>query len=146
MNRIFYLLTFLIVSSCSEKNEQNSNMHSSGTDSNVYNNSISDESDDRQYDHGYMNSSDENYHTDPDYKYEYRTGSSGNYEYNYDVSGTDYDGNGVYGNIDMQGKYGSGYVENDNGEEIYLDVEWVDYGVLEGIDEDGNSYELGVDE
>lgn len=86
------------------------------------------------------------YHTDTRYKYEYRTGNSGNYEYNYDISGSDENGNGVYGNINIQGKYGSGYIEDENGNEKYVDVEWIDYGVLEGTDEDGNSYEFDVDE
>ena len=59
-------------------------------------------------------------------------GSSGNYEYNYDISGSDEDGNSVNGNIDISGKYGSGYIEDEDGNEKYIDVEWIDYGVLEG--------------
>jgi hypothetical protein len=86
------------------------------------------------------------YHTNPNYKYEYRMGGSGNYEYNYDISGSDEDGNSVSGNIDIGGKYGSGYIEDEDGNEKYIDVEWVDYGVLEGTDEDGNPYEFQVDE
>ncbi len=85
------------------------------------------------------------YHADPDYKYEYRTGTSGNYRYNYDVNGSDPDGNDVSGNISVSGKYGEGIIEDANGDERDVDVEWVRYGVLEAIDEDGNTYELEVD-
>lgn len=73
-------------------------------------------------------------------------GNSGNYEYNYDISGSDEDGNSFNGNIDIRGKYGSGYIEDEDGNEKYIDVEWVDHGVLDGTDEDGNSYEFEVDE
>lgn len=86
-----------------------------------------------------------NYHKNPEYKYEYRTGSSGNYEYNYDVSGSDENGGSVNGNIDIRGKYGSGTIQNEDGDDIDIDVEWTDYGVLEGSDDDGNTYDLEVD-
>lgn len=86
------------------------------------------------------------YHTDSDYKYEYRTGNSGSYEYNYDVNGTDYDGNDISGNISVSGKYGEGTIEDANGDERDVEVEWVRYGVLEATDEDGNTYELEVDD
>lgn len=82
------------------------------------------------------------YHTDSDYKYEYRTGTTGNYEYNYDVTGEDADGNEISGNVDMNGKYGSGYITDDNGNEKEVEVEWVDYGRMEATDEDGNTYEM----
>lgn len=85
---------------------------------------------------------DETYHEDSNYKYEYRTGTSGNYNYNYDIEGYDNDGNSVNGNIDISGKYGNGYINDDNGNEKSIEVEWVDYGKLEGYDEDGNYYEL----
>lgn len=79
------------------------------------------------------------------YKYNNRTrGVSGNYDYNYDVSGDGENGY-VSGNIDIEGKYGSGYLEDEEGNEISVDVEWVDYGVLEATDEDGNTYDLEVD-
>ncbi len=91
------------------------------------------------------NSGGSNYHSNPNYKYEYRKGYKNNYEYNYDVNGSDQDGNGVSGNIDVSGKYGTGTIEDENGNEKSIDVEWVDYGVMEGTDEDGNSYELEVD-
>ena len=79
------------------------------------------------------------------YKYEYRTGSSGNYEYNYDVNGSDEDGNGVNGNIDMQGKYGSGTIQDEDGNEKTIAAEWTGKGQIEATDEDGNTYQLEVD-
>lgn len=83
-------------------------------------------------------------HYDDSYKYNYRTGYSGNYDYNYDVSG--YGDNGyIYGNIDTSGKYGEGYVYDEDGNEVYVETEWIDYGVLEATDEYGNTYELEVD-
>lgn len=82
-------------------------------------------------------------HYDDDYQYEYRTGYSGSYEYNYDVTGYDtYSYDDVEGNLDMQGKYGSGYIEDEYGNEIYVDAEWTDYGVIEATDYEGNVYEL----
>lgn len=78
-----------------------------------------------------------NVHVDDQYKYEHRTGTSGNYEYNYDVSG-----DGVEGNVDVQGKYGSGTITDEDGNEKEVEVEWVDYGVMEATDEDGNTYTL----
>lgn len=77
-------------------------------------------------------------------KYESRSGTSGSYSYTYDVSGYGDDGY-VYGTVDVSGKYGDGYIYNENGDELYVDVEWVDNGVLEAYDEDGNWYELEVD-
>ena len=85
-------------------------------------------------------SNDNSYHVDDDYKYEHRTGSTGNYEYNYDVSG-----DGAEGNVDMQGKYGSGTITDENGDEKDVEVEWVDYGVMEATDEDGNTYTMEAD-
>ncbi|WP_439582431.1 hypothetical protein [Dyadobacter bucti] len=80
------------------------------------------------------------------HKYNSRRGSSGSYEYNYDIFGEDEDGNSISGNIDIEGKYGTGYVTDENGNEKSIEVEWIDYGVLEGTDEDGVSYKLRVDE
>jgi hypothetical protein len=85
-----------------------------------------------------------NYHTDSDYKYNYRTGYSGNYDYNYDVSGSG-DNGYTYGNIDTSGQYGEGYIYDEDGNEIYVETEWVDNGVMEATDEDGNTYELEVE-
>ena len=86
-----------------------------------------------------------NYHTNPDYKYESRTGNSGDYNYNYDINGSDQDGNNVTGNIDINGKYGTGTITDEDGNEKAVDVEWVNRGALEGTDEDGNSYNLEVE-
>lgn len=80
-------------------------------------------------------------HYDDSYKYNYRTGNSGSYNYNYDVEG--YGDTGyAYGNVDMSGKYGEGYIYNEDGDEVWVEAEWTDYGVLEAYDEDGNWYEL----
>ncbi|WP_205959340.1 hypothetical protein [Flavobacterium rivulicola] len=84
-------------------------------------------------------------HVDSSYKYEYRTGTSGDYGYNYDVSGYDANGDEVTGNVSMEDKYGTGTITNTDGEEIDVDVEWVDYGELKATDPDGNEYELTVD-
>lgn len=79
-----------------------------------------------------------------EYLYNYRYDGDP-YGYNYDVSGTDDNGNSVEGNIDIQGKYGSGVITNTEGEEVDVDVEWDDYGVLVAEDETGNSYDLEVE-
>ncbi|AFH95989.1 TPA: hypothetical protein ACHWKL_005001 [Providencia stuartii] len=80
-----------------------------------------------------------------DYLYNYRYGTGSPYGYNYDVSGTDDYGESVSGNIDIQGKYGTGIITNSDGEEVDVDVEWDGYGELIAEDADGNSYELSVD-
>ena len=87
----------------------------------------------------------ETIHTNTTYEYEYRKGESGNYEYNYDVSGTDDNGDEVSGNVSMNGKYGSGTITNSNGEEIEVETEWIDKGVLNATDNNGKEYELNVD-
>lgn len=92
-----------------------------------------------------LNYNTSNYHTDTNYKYEYRTGDSGSYEYNYDVSGTDEYGNDVSGNVNMEGKNGTGVIQDSEGNEIEVDLEWVDYGIINATDYQGNSYELGAD-
>lgn len=84
-------------------------------------------------------------HYDSDYEYNYRTGSSGSYDYNYDVEGYSDSGDYFYGNVDTSGKYGDGYIYDEDGNEMYVETEWVDYGVMEATDEDGNSYEFEVD-
>ncbi|WP_291151752.1 hypothetical protein [Flavobacterium sp. UBA7680] len=84
-------------------------------------------------------------HTDSNYKYEYRTGTSGDYGYNYDVSGYDENGNEVTGNVSMEDKYGTGTITNAEGDKVDVEVEWVDYGELKATDQDGNEYELTVD-
>lgn len=87
----------------------------------------------------------ETIHTDATYEYKYRKGESGNYEYNYDVSGTDDNGGEVSGNVSMNGKFGTGTITNSNGEELELETEWIGKGVLNATDDDGNEYELDVD-
>lgn len=84
------------------------------------------------------------YHKDTIYQYEYRTGTSGIYEYNYDVTGFDLNGNPVNGSINVKGKYGAGIITNNEDEEINIEVEWIDYGKLKGIDNEGNEYDLEV--
>ena len=78
------------------------------------------------------------------YKYESRSGANGNYGYNYDIDGYDEKSNYVTGNVDMNGKYGSGTIENAEGEEVSIEVEWFDWGQMTGEDENGVTYELGV--
>lgn len=85
------------------------------------------------------------YHVDEEHLYKYRTGISGQYEYNYDIVGHDKDSNEVRGNINIRGKYGAGIVVNAQGEEKELHVEWVDYGKLAGTDEDGKEYKFKVE-
>ena len=94
------------------------------------------------YNNSTYDNSNSTYHKDEKYKYEHRTGTTGNYEYNYDVDGSDENGNNVTGNIDIQGKYGSGTIEDENGNEKDVDVEWTGYGTMEATDGDGNTYEL----
>lgn len=85
------------------------------------------------------------YYKNKEYKYEYRTGYSGNYEYNYDVVGYDEDENEVTGNINIEGKYGAGKINTKKGETYNIEVEWYDYGKLKGTDENGTTYELTVE-
>jgi hypothetical protein len=84
------------------------------------------------------------HHVDTNYQYEFRKGEHGNYTYNYDVSGTDTQGNEVTGNITIEGKYGTGFITNSEGKELEVDVEWINKGILKAIDEDGEEYELQV--
>lgn len=86
------------------------------------------------------------YHEDTTKEYEYRTGTSGNYTYNYNAYGFDNEGNEVSGNIAVNGKYGNGILTKTDGNEIEIDVEWIGYGKLLATDEEGNKYELTVDE
>lgn len=86
------------------------------------------------------------FHEDTINEYEYRTGTSGDYKYNYDVFGVDNDGNEVLGNITVDGKYGNGIIINKNGKKINVDIEWVDHGKLKGIDSDSIEYQLEVNE
>ncbi len=87
----------------------------------------------------------ETYHTDTACKYEYRTGKSGDYQYNYDVSGIDNNGKEVTGNITVEHKYGKGILTNKAGDKIEVEVEWISLGKLKAIDRKGNEYRLHVD-
>jgi len=143
MKQIIYFILIFALFSCSQNKKQDNQTSSNHSNDSGYSNSYD------SYFHSnsnYYNQSEDSYHTDPNYKYEYRTGGSGDYEYNYDISGSDENGNSVYGNVDIQGRSGSGYIEDDYGNQKDIEVEWIDYGVLEGTDEDGNAYELEVDE
>jgi len=91
-----------------------------------------------------VTSGDQSYHTDTNYKYEHRTGTTGNYEYNYDVSGSDSDANEVTGNISIQNNSGTGTLIDEEGNEIDVDVEWIDRGKLKATDDDGNEFDLEV--
>lgn len=84
------------------------------------------------------------YHKDIHYDYEYRTGTPGNYKYDYLVKGLDQKGDSVSGVINVKGKYGAGIIINKEKETIDIQVEWIDYGQLKGNDEDGNEYKLEV--
>ena len=83
------------------------------------------------------------YTTSDEFEYNYRAGYSGSYNYNYDVEGYGADGY-VHGNIDTSGKYGEGYVYDEYGNELWIETEWIDYGLMEAYDEYGNWYELEV--
>jgi hypothetical protein len=84
---------------------------------------------------------DPTYHTDTSFKYEYRTGDSGNYQYHYDVIGHKSSGEKVLGFVDMEGKYGKGTLADS----IPVDAEWVGYGKIEAHDAKGKVYELIVE-
>lgn len=86
-----------------------------------------------------------NYHTDTAYQYENRTGTSGQYKYNYDVLGFDSKGNAVIGNISIKGKEGIGYLFDANQNKIKVIVEWTGYGTLKAMDSHNNQYELEVE-
>lgn len=82
------------------------------------------------------------YHKDIKYDYEYRTGTSGNYKYNYLVKGLDKNGDSVSGVISIKGKHGAGIIKNIEEETIDIKVEWIHYGKLKARDDNGNEYQL----
>lgn len=86
------------------------------------------------------------FHKDTINEYEYRTGTSGDYKYNYNIFGVDNEGNEVLGNVTVDGKYGNGIIVNKNDNKINIDVKWVGHGKLKGIDSDSIEYQLEVDE
>lgn len=85
------------------------------------------------------------FHQDKEKEYEYRTGHSGHYEYNYDVKGVDQDSNKVSGKINIEGKYGAGKIDDQQGKTHNVEVEWYGKGKLKGVDEEGKKYELKVE-
>ncbi|MBF4487330.1 MULTISPECIES: hypothetical protein [unclassified Flavobacterium] len=84
------------------------------------------------------------YHVNDTYQYKYRTGDPGQYEYNYDVKGINIDGDSVFGNINVQEKYGAGILLGDTIPDIEINTEWVSYGKLVATDLKGNKYQLIV--
>lgn len=82
------------------------------------------------------------YHVNDTYQYEYRTGNPGHYEYNYDVKGVNFKGDSVFGNINIEGKYGAGILISDSIQDLEIKAEWVDYGKLKATDLKGNEYNL----
>lgn len=84
------------------------------------------------------------YHVNDTYQYEYRTGNPGHYEYNYDVKGVNIKGDSVFGNINIEGKYGAGILKSDSIKDLEIKAEWVDYGKLKATDLHGNEYNLIV--
>jgi hypothetical protein len=84
------------------------------------------------------------YHIDKTHQYEYRTGNSGHYEYNYDVKGVNSKGDSVFGNINVEGKCGAGILMCDTLSDIEINTEWISYGKLKANDKKGNEYQLIV--
>lgn len=84
----------------------------------------------------------ENITIDTSYHYEKRTGTSGNYEYTYKVTGVDSDGNEVTGTVEMEGEYGSGVIIDADEEKQTVEAKWIGYGVLKVTDSEGNEYEV----
>lgn len=84
------------------------------------------------------------YHVNDTYQYEYRTGNPGHYEYNYDVKGINTKGDSVFGNINVEGKFGAGILNGDSIAEIEINTEWISYGKLKALDKNGNEYHLIV--
>ncbi|MET3981138.1 hypothetical protein ABIB62_003785 [Mucilaginibacter sp. UYP25] len=130
---IFYLALLICTYGCNNNQSSPVQINKSNESDNPSSSAIAGE-----------NGTDNTLHVDSNYKYEYRTGTSGAYEYNYDVEGSDDNGKSVTGNISVSGKYGTGTITDEDGDEQDIDVEWVDYGKLEGTDENNNTYELEV--
>ncbi|AWK07092.1 hypothetical protein HYN56_23810 [Flavobacterium crocinum] len=83
------------------------------------------------------------YHVNTSYKYKYRTGNPGRYKYNYDVRGINTFGDSVFGNINVQGKYGAGVLIDSLGE-TEINTEWISHGKLKALDQQRNEYHLIV--
>ena len=73
------------------------------------------------------------------------SGGGGYRSYNYDVSGYSYEGDYVYGEIDVDQSGGDGYIYDEEGNEVHINVDWTGHGELEGYDSEGNYYDLEVD-
>ena len=121
---VVFILVCLMVVSCENKNNSNSDY---STKTNLY-----DGYGNYEYNYGNELSS-----STSEYKYNYKNGDY----YNYDVSGYDENGYYVSGNVDID-EYGEGYIEDEDGNEKYIEVKWIDWGVMEGYDEDGVYYNL----
>jgi predicted membrane-bound dolichyl-phosphate-mannose-protein mannosyltransferase len=87
----------------------------------------------------------ETYPTDTAYNYENRVGVPGDYQYTYDVSGTNENGEEVTGTTTVRDNDGEGTVTDSEGNEMDVEAEWIGYGKLKAADDDGNEYELEVD-
>jgi len=85
------------------------------------------------------------YHVDSKYEYNYRTGISDHYEYNYDIIGKDSLGNEVKGKINISGKYGAGKIINEKSEKKDIFVRWIENSKLVGKDRDSLAYEFVVE-
>ncbi|NHN26493.1 hypothetical protein FIA58_012475 [Flavobacterium jejuense] len=85
------------------------------------------------------------YHVDSKYEYNYRTGISDHYEYNYNIIGTDSLGNVIKGNVNVNRKGGAGKITNAKGEEKDVFVKWIYNGKLVGKDADSLAYEFVVE-
>ena len=64
---------------------------------------------------------------------------------NYDVKGINARGDSIFGNINVEGKYGAGILNAENVSNIDINTEWVAYGKLKATDKNGNEYNLVVD-
>src|SRR5690606_41746489 len=91
MRQTIYFLALLTLYSCTDN--QVKNKRTSTPSSSNYTNEVRSGENYNEVNSHYN----DNYHADPDYKYEYRTGDPGDYEYNYDIYGSDENGNSAYG-------------------------------------------------
>lgn len=130
LSRILFVLSFVVFFNCKENNARKEAIEKEQIKPFLKTSPINDVT----------------YHEDTTKEYEYRIGTSGDYTYNYNAYGFDDDGNEVTGNIAVDGKYGNGILTKANGDEIDINVEWIGKGKLLATDEEGNEYELYVDE
>ncbi|MBB3106513.1 hypothetical protein FHS24_001014 [Psychrobacter luti] len=149
--KILIAISLFFLSSCSSDNDFTSEDEELSSDYIISNEVLDSEDSEDYFENAELVSSDpsidENYFLEDintSYQYEDRTGTVGDYTYNYDVSGQDSFGDEVVGNIDISGKYGNGTITDSEGDEKNIDVEWTDYGILEATDDYGNTYEMEV--